>query len=230
MSDDLDLVAEIREDRGKGASRRLRRQGKVPAILYGGGRPPRALMLDHNKLIRQMQEESFYSSVLTIQAGERTQPAIVKDIQRHPSKAQILHIDLQRVLADEKIRMNVPLHFLGEDVAVGVKQHGGVVSRLMNEVEVSCLPADLPEYIEVDISGLDMDEMLHLSSLAVPDGVELIALSYGEDHDQPIVSIHKPKRVVEAVEEEAADEAPADAEADGDDAAPAEDEAKGDED
>ncbi|MEO0997699.1 MAG: 50S ribosomal protein L25/general stress protein Ctc [Pseudomonadota bacterium] len=230
MSDDLDLVAEIREDRGKGASRRLRRQGKVPAILYGGGRPPRALMLDHNKLIRQMQEESFYSSVLTIQAGDRAQPAIVKDVQRHPSKPQVLHLDLQRVLADEKIRMNVPLHFLGEEIAVGVKQHGGVVSRLMNEVEVSCLPADLPEYIEIDISGLDMDEMLHLSNLEVPAGVELIELSYGEDHDQPIVSIHKPKQVIEVSEEETAEEADAEAGAEGDDAAPAEDDEKGDED
>jgi len=199
MAEKLDLVAEVREDQGKGASRRLRREGKVPAILYGGGRPPRSLSLDHNKLTREMQEEAFYSSILTIKAGDRTQPAIIKDVQRHPSKPQILHIDLQRVLADEKIRMNVPIHYLNEDIAIGVKQGGGVVSRLMTDVEVTCLPADLPEYLEIDIADLDVDDMLYLSNLEVPEGVEL---THTEDRDQPIVSIHIPKKIVEPEEEE----------------------------
>lgn len=212
MSDDLDLVAEIREDQGKGASRRLRREGKVPAILYGGNRPPRALSLDHNKLLRQMQEESFYSSILTIKAGERTQPAIVKDVQRHPARQQILHIDLQRVLEDEKIRMNVPLHFLNEEAAVGVKQHGGVVSKLMTEVEVTCLPADLPEYFEVDVVDVDIDQMLHLSDIKTSGSVEIAQLAQGTDHDQPIFAINTPKRAAETDD---------DAEA-GDEAAPAE--------
>ena len=214
MSEKLDLVAEVREDQGKGASRRLRREGKVPAILYGGGRPPRSLSLDHNKLSQQMEQESFYSSILTIKAGDRTQPAIIKDVQRHPAKARILHIDMQRVLADEKIRMNVPIHYLNEETATGVKTGGGVVSHLMTDVEVTCLPADLPEYFEIDIEALDVDEMLHLSDLVAPKGVEIVELQHGEDHDQPIVSIHIPKKIIEPEEEtdvaEAADGAAGD--------------------
>ena len=202
MSDDLDLIAEVREDQGKGASRRLRREGRVPAILYGGNRPPRALSLDHNALLHQMEQESFYSSVLTIKAGERTQPAIVKDIQRHPAKHQIMHIDLQRVLEDERIRMNVPIHYVNEETAVGVKQHGGVVSKLATEVEVTCLPADLPEYFEVDIAELDIDQMLHLSDIKTTGSVEIIELSHGTDHDQPIIAINTPKRAA-ATDDEA---------------------------
>lgn len=194
MSKDLDLVAELRDDQGKGASRRLRRQGKVPAILYGGGREPRALTLDQNKLLRQMEEESFYSSILTIQAGERTQPAIIKDVQRHPAKFQIMHVDLQRVLADERIRMSVPVHLVNEDSAIGVK-NGGVVSRLINEVEISCLPADLPEYFELDIEDLDIDAILHLSDIKTSGSVEIAQLAH--DQDQPVVSIHVPKKIEE---------------------------------
>ncbi|MEM1263012.1 MAG: 50S ribosomal protein L25/general stress protein Ctc [Pseudomonadota bacterium] len=212
MSDKLDLVAEVREDQGKGASRRLRRQGKVPAILYGGNRPPRALALDHNKLQRQMQEESFYSSVLTIKAGERTQPAIVKDIQRHPAKQQILHIDLQRVLEDERIRMNVPLHFINEETAVGIKQNGGVASKLMTEVEVTCLPADLPEYFEIDVADVDVDQMLHLTDIKTSGSVEIAQLAQGDDHDQPIFAVNMPKRAVET-DEDAADTGEADGDA-----------------
>ena len=202
MSEELDLVAEIRDEQGKGASRRLRRQGKVPAILYGGGKPPRPLTLDHDKVVHQMEEESFFSSILTIKAGENTQPAIIKDVQRHPARNRILHLDLQRVVADEKIRMNVPIHYLNEDTAVGVKA-GGVVSRHFIEVEVSCLPADLPEYFEVDIGGLEVDQMLHLSDIKAPEGVEIIELSHGEGHDQPIVAIHIPKKIEEPEEDEA---------------------------
>ncbi|MEM8984487.1 MAG: 50S ribosomal protein L25/general stress protein Ctc [Pseudomonadota bacterium] len=212
MSDKLDLVAEIREDQGKGASRRLRRQGKVPAILYGGNRPPRALTLDHNKLLRQMQEESFYSSVLTIKAGERTQPAIVKDIQRHPAKQQILHIDLQRILEDERIRMNVPLHFLNEETAVGIKQNGGVASKLMTEVEITCLPADLPEYFEIDVADVDVDQMLHLTDIKTSGSVEIVQLAQGDDHDQPIFAVNMPKRTT-ASDDDVDGEAPAEGDA-----------------
>ncbi|MDZ7770198.1 MAG: 50S ribosomal protein L25/general stress protein Ctc [Woeseiaceae bacterium] len=190
MKQQFDLIAEFREDQGKGASRRLRHEGKVPAIIYGGGRPPRALAFDHNKVLRQLENEAFYSSVLNIKVGEKNQAAILKDIQRHPARRQILHIDLQRIVEDAEIRMNVPLHFVGEDDAPGVKDGGGTVSRLMNDVEVVCLPKDLPEYIEVDISKLELDDMLHLSDIKVPEGVELVELSHGEGHDQPIVSVH----------------------------------------
>lgn len=190
MKQQFDLIAEFREDQGKGASRRLRHEGKVPAIIYGGGRPPRALSFDHNKVLRQLENEAFYSSILNIKVGDKNQAAILKDIQRHPARRQILHIDLQRIVEDAEIRMNVPLHFVGEDDAPGVKDGGGTVSRLMNDVEVVCLPKDLPEYIEVDISKLELDDMLHLSDIKVPEGVELVELSHGEGHDQPIVSVH----------------------------------------
>ncbi|MCH8865898.1 MAG: 50S ribosomal protein L25/general stress protein Ctc [Proteobacteria bacterium] len=190
MAEKFDLIAEIREDMGKGASRRLRHKGLIPAIIYGAGRPPRALSFEHNKVMRQLENESFYSSVLNIRVGDKSQAAIIKDIQRHPAKKQILHLDLQRIVEDEKIKMNVPIHYTGEDLAIGVKEGGGKVSHLRTEVEVICLPKDLPEYFEVDISALQLDEMLHLSDIKMPEGVEIPQLALGPEHDQAIVSIH----------------------------------------
>jgi large subunit ribosomal protein L25 len=225
MKQDFNLIAEFREDQGKGASRRLRKLNKVPAILYGADRPPRLLSFDHNKVLQQLDHEAFYSSILNIRVGDNTQPVIVKDIQRHPAKNQILHMDFQRIVADQKIRMNVPLHFVNEEIAVGVKTGGGKVSHLMTDVEVSCLPGDLPEYFEIDVSGLDVDEMLYLSDIKIPAGVEIIELSHGDEHDQPIVSIHVIKEQV--IEEPvAADSVPADA---GEAAPAADDEEKSDE-
>ena len=200
MSQDFDLIAEIREDQGKGASRRLRRSGKVPAIIYGAGRPPRQLAFDHNRVIQQLENESFYSSILNIKVGENSQAAIVKDIQRHPAKRIIMHMDFQRIVEGEKIKMNVPIHYLNAEESVGVKQEGGSVSQLVNDVEVSCLPKDLPEYFEVDISELKLNEMLHLSDIKVPEGVEIPELAQGPEHDHAIVSIQLIK-VVEEVDE-----------------------------
>ncbi len=211
MAEQFDLIADFREDNGKGASRRLRREGKVPAIIYGAGRPPRALSFDHNKVLRQMQNESFYSSILNIKVGDKSQAAVVKDIQRHPAKPIVMHIDLQRIVEDQEIRMNIPIHFVGEDVAPGVKA-GGSVSHLITDVEVQCLPKHLPEYFEVDISKLELDEMLHLSDIKVPEGVEIPELAQGPEHDQAIVSIHVIKAAV--IEEDVDDEA-----AEGEDAA-----------
>jgi large subunit ribosomal protein L25 len=218
MAEQFDLVAEIREDQGKGASRRLRREGKVPAIIYGAGRPPRALIFDHNKVIRQLENESFYSSILNIKVGEKSQAAIVKDLQRHPAKAQIMHIDLQRIVADEKIRMNVPIHYLNAETAEGVKTGGGSVSQLITDVEISCYPKDLPEYFEVDIEKLELNEMLHLSDISLPEGVEIPELAHGPEHDHAIVSVHviKAAPIEEEAEAEAAEgEESADAAADG---------------
>ena len=216
MSDKFDLIAEAREDQGKGASRRLRHQGKVPAILYGAGRPPRMLAFDHNKVIREMENESFYSSVLNIKVGDKSQAAVLKDVQRHPAKPLIMHMDLQRIVEDEAIRMNVPLHFVGEDVAPGVKMGGGAISHLMSDVEVSCLPKDLPEFIEVDVSELELNGMLHLSDLKLPGGVEIPQLAQGPEHDHAIVSlqVRKGREEAEEVEDEAAaaDAAPAEEE------------------
>ena len=213
MTDKIDLVAEFREDQGKGASRRLRKDGKVPAILYGAGRAPRAISLQHNKLLRALEDESFYSSVLNIKVGDKEQPAILKDLQRHPAKHQILHVDLQRIVAGEQIRMNVPLHFIGEEIAPGVKLQGGVVSKLINEVSVICLPADLPEFIEVDVSAMNIEEILHLSDVKLPSGVEIPELAQGSDHDQPVVAISKTRG------SGAADEAEGEAEGDAEPAA-----------
>jgi len=179
MGDEFDLIADFREDQGKGASRRLRREGRVPAIIYGGGRPPRKLSFDHNKVLRELENESFYSSVLNIKVGDKSQPAVVKDIQRHPAKPIIMHMDFQRIVAGEAIRMNVPLHFVGGDDAPGVKQDGGTMSQLITDVEVACLPKDLPEFIEVDVSALNVGDMLHLSDIKLPAGVEMPELAQG---------------------------------------------------
>ena len=196
MSDDFDLIADIREDQGKGASRRLRHAGKVPAIIYGAGRPPRALVFDHNRVIQQLDNEKFYSSILNIKVGEKSQAAILKDVQRHPSKPLVMHMDFQRIVEDEEIRMLVPIHFLGEDVAPGVKQEGGKVSHLMTEVDVVCLPRHLPEYLDLDVSELGLDEMLKLSDIPLPEGVSIPALAQGEEADRAVVSIHIIKEVV----------------------------------
>ena len=202
MADKFDLVAEIREDSGKGASRRLRRENKVPAIIYGAGRPPRALVFDHNKVMKQLENESFYSSVLNIKVGEKSQAAIVKDMQRHPSLPRVMHIDLQRIVEDEVIRMTVPIHYLGEDVAVGVKDGGGKVQRMRTDVEVLCLPKDLPEYLELDISALELDAMMYMSDIVLPEGVEVPELAQEVEQTQPIVSIHIIKEIIIEDEEE----------------------------
>ena len=238
MAEKFDLIAEIRTDMGKGASRRLRHQGKVPAIIYGAGRPPRALTFDQNKVLKQLESESFYSSVLNIKVGEKSQAAILKDLQRHPARNQIMHMDLQRIVEDEQIRMNVPIHYVGEDVAIGVKDGGGKIAHLMTDVEVTCLPKDLPEYFEVDVSALELDEMLHMSDIKMPDGVEIPLLAQGPEHDHAIVSIHVIKaapveeeveEVVEEGLEEGVEEGAEDETAKGEAPAKADDEGSGDE-
>lgn len=187
MKTSFELTAEFRDAQGKGASRRLRHENKVPAILYGGHRDPRALALDHTKLLLMLDNERFYSTIINLRVGDVTQAAILKDVQRHPAKNAVLHVDLQRVLEDEKIRISIPLHFKNESIAPGVKK-GGVVSHLRNEIEVSCLPKDLPEFVDVDLSQVELNQMLHLSDLAVPEGVEILELSHGRD--APVVSVH----------------------------------------
>ena len=195
MSEEFNLIAEMRDDQGKGASRRLRRQGKVPAIIYGAGREPRSLMFDHNKVIQQLEDPSFYSSILNIKVGDKSRAAIVKDIQRHPAKRRILHIDLQRIVEDEKIKMQIPIHYLGEEEAVGVKLGGGTVSKLMTELEITCLPKDLPEFIEVDISELELDQMLNVSDIKLPEGTEITELLI--EQNPAIVSIQEIKEIIE---------------------------------
>jgi large subunit ribosomal protein L25 len=204
MKTSFELVAEFRETQGKGASRRLRHEGKVPAIIYGGHLEARAVTLSHQKLLIMLDNERFYSTIISLKIGEQTQAAILKDVQRHPYKNAVLHIDFQRVEENEKIRISIPLHFKGEAIAPGVKSQGGIVSHMRSEVEVSCLPRDLPEFIEVDISGLSLNESIHLSQLKVPDTVQLLDLTKG---DAAVVAIHSPR--AEEPEAAAADAAPA---------------------
>jgi large subunit ribosomal protein L25 len=200
MKTSFELAVEFRDDQGKGASRRLRRAGKVPAIIYGGHEAARALSIDHTKLMQMLDKERFYSTILNLKAGEEQQAAVLKDVQRHPWKNQILHIDFQRVHEDEKIRMRVPLHFANEASSMGVKTQGGMVSHLRNDVEVLCLPKHLPEFIEVDLLNLGLGQLIHLSELVLGEGVELPELIHG--NDAPVVSIHAHR--AEAVAEVAA--------------------------
>ncbi|HET7570121.1 MAG TPA: 50S ribosomal protein L25/general stress protein Ctc [Gammaproteobacteria bacterium] len=203
MAINFQLSGEIRDDNGKGASRRLRRHGKVPAILYGGGEDPLALTLDHNELLRNLDHEAFYSHILNINVGKKMHQAILKDLQRHPAKNEVLHLDLQRVKADAEIRVHVPLHFANGDTAPGVKQ-GGVLSHHMIDLEIDCLPKDLPEFIEVDVGALELGQSIHLSEIKLPAGVKAVALAHG-DQDQQVVSIHH-ARVSEEPEETAPEE------------------------
>jgi large subunit ribosomal protein L25 len=190
MKTSFELVAEFRSDQGKGASRRLRRDGKVPAILYGGHVDARALTVSHQKLLVMLDNERFYSAILNLKVGEEAQAAILKDVQRHPFKNSVLHIDFQRVQDNEKIRISIPLHFKGESISPGVKSQGGIVSHMRSQVDVACLPKDLPEFIEVDVSGLSLNESIHLSQLNVPAGVQLVELA---KEDAAVVAIHSPR-------------------------------------
>lgn len=191
MKMSFELAAEFRDDEGKGASRRLRHAGRVPAILYGGKQPPRMLSLDHQKLVTLIEDEKFYSTIIGIKVGAETQPAFVKDLQMHPAKPQVLHVDLQRVSADEKIRLRLPIHFKGESVSPGVKLQGGLVSHRLADIEVQCLPKDLPEEIVLDLSQMKLNETKYISDIPLPAGVVATAVVQGKD--QVVVSMHSPR-------------------------------------
>ncbi len=189
MKDEFEIDAQSREDAGKGASRRLRREGLVPGIIYGGKSEPKMVSLKHNELEQHLEHEAFYSHVLKLKVDGKAEQVILKDLQRHPAKPMVMHVDFQRVSADTKLRTSVPLHFVGEDVAPGIKM-GGAASHYMTSVEVLCLPKDLPEYINVDITEMQIGDNVHLSELKLPKGVEITALSHGEEQDALVVSIH----------------------------------------
>jgi len=203
MKESFVVNAEVRNDQGKGASRRLRREGKVPAVLYGGHEGAQSLAVNHNELKNHLKTEAFYSHILTLDVGGKQQQVVLKDLQRHPLRHEdILHLDLYRILADKLLRRAVPLHFVGVEIAPGVKIGGGKLEHLHNEVEVECLPKDLPEYIEVDVSKLELNQAIHLSELSVPEGVKLTGLLRGKDDG--VCAVHAPK-----VAEETATDAPA---------------------
>jgi len=186
----FELAAEFRDGQGKGASRRQSHSGRVAAILYGGNVEPRAITLDHQKLMTLIDNEKFYSSIINLVVGDKKQAAIVKDLQMHPARNAIVHVDMQRVSENEKIRIHIPIHFKGEAASPGVKTEGGVVSHRIADIEISCLPKDLPEFIELDLSGMHINESKHLSDLPLPAGVTIPSLAKG---NATVVSIHPPR-------------------------------------
>ena len=186
------LSATKRSEMGKGASRRLRRNADlVPAIVYGAGQAPENLSIEHRVFRKALENEAFYSHIIELTIDGKKESVVLKALQRHPYKAIIMHADFLRVDANAKIHMHVPLHFTGEDVAPGVKTAGGIMNRLVVEVEVTCLPRDLPEFITVDVSKIEIDQIMHLSDLAAPKGVVFTALAHGNDIG--IVGVHLPR-------------------------------------
>lgn len=205
MAQSFVVNAEPRVEQGTGASRRLRKTGRLPAIVYGGGKPPQSLSVDHNELWKSLKAEAFYSKILTLKIGSESEQVVLKDLHRHPVRDEVMHMDLLRILADVAIRMRIPLHFEGEAIAPGVKTGGGIFEHLANEVEVECLPKDLPEFIKVDVSGMNVNDAIHLSQLVVPAGVQLVELKH--DNDQAVVAVHLPRAAKEEEEAPAADAA-----------------------
>ncbi len=199
MANDYSLTATSRTDLGKGASRRLRREELIPAIVYGGDSEPASITLKTNEMARNLMEESFYASLITLNIEGTEETVILRDLHRHPFKAIIMHADFLRVNAKEVLTVTIPLHFMNEESAKGVKMGGGMINHVMNEIEISCLPKDIPEYIEVDIIELDLHESIHLSDVKFPEGVQATMLIVGEGEDEsenaslPVVSIYEPR-------------------------------------
>jgi len=193
MSLTFEISATRRDTTGTANARRLRHTGKVPAIVYGENKEPMAITLEHHLMLANLEHESFYTQILDVKCEGQSEKVVLKDLQRHPSKAIIMHMDFQRVSETSKIRMHVPLHFIGEDIAPGVKQAGGSVAHIINHVDVLCLAKNLPEFIEADMSALNIGEALHLTDLKLPEGVELLALQQGADHNLTVAIINKPR-------------------------------------
>ena len=210
---DFTLNAEIRHDLGKGASRRLRRANQqVPAVVYGGTKEPQSISVEKNGFYKAIEDESFFSSVITLDVEGKKQQVVVRDLQRHPFKPLVTHADFLRINAKEEITMNVPLHVSGEDTCVGIKDQDGELYVLANDVAISCLPKDLPDYLEIDISAVEVGTTLHLSDLHLPTGVTSVDLSHGEDHDTAILSVKKKQEFTEEEEDGEANEGEADGE------------------
>ncbi len=200
---DFNLNAEVRSDLGKGASRRLRRlASQVPAVIYGGDKAPISISIIAKDFAKLLETEASYSHVLNLTVGGASENVLIKALQRHPAKGHVLHADFIRVVAGQKLTAHVPLHFINQEGSVGVKQQGGEVSHTANDVEVSCLPKDLPEFIEVDMAKVEVGQIVHMSDLKLPAGVELVALAHGSD--LPVANIHA-SRVAKDADETAAE-------------------------
>ncbi len=197
----LELNATKRDDTGKGASRRLRHANKLPAIIYGGKKEPLSITLDQKDIQHELPNEDFYSQVLTLSVDGTTESVLLRDIQHHPYKMEVMHMDFTRVDEKHVVHVHTPLHFAGDENSPGIKQEGGVVSHVMNEVELECLPKNIPQHIDVDLSEMHVGDIIHLSDLKLPEGVEVLALKQGEEHDTAVVSMHT-RKVVDDTEEE----------------------------
>lgn len=195
------LEAQSRSDFGKGASRRLRREKRVPGIVYGGNADPVAVSVEARVVFKHLEDDAFYSAIIDLSIDGKKESVLLRDLQHHPYQQVIMHMDFQRVQADQEVHVHVPLHFIGEDVCAGVKA-GGALSKVDVEIEVACLPAVLPEFIEVDVTNLGLGESIHLSQVSLPEGVRSIALSHGEDHDRAVVSVHATRASRESDEED----------------------------
>lgn len=191
MQESFEVNVEPRGDLGKGANRRLRREKKMPGIVYGEAKAPQPISLSQFEMFQHLDHEAFYSHILTLKFPDHEEKVVLRDLQRHPHKEVLVHVDFQRVSASHAISMTVPLHFKGDDVAPGVKSQGGVINHVITEVTVSCLPDRLPEYIEVDLSGLHTGESIHLGELTLPEGVEIPELHLGEEHNIAVATCHK---------------------------------------
>ncbi len=196
MSTNFTINAKSREDTGKGASRRLRRlTGEVPAIIYGGKKDAEKISILHKDITKALENDAVYSSIISLSIDGKAEDTIIKDIQRHPAKQIILHMDFLRVSKTTKLQTRVPLNFINEDICVGVKLGGGLIAHTMTDIEVSCLPKDLPESIDVDMAEVDVGQIVHLSDLTLPDGVESVSLSQGADYDLTVATVNKQKAV-----------------------------------
>ena len=205
-NEEFELNCTVRTDLGKGASRRLRRlNNNIPAVLYGAKKDPVSLTIAHKDIAKATENEAFFSHIITLKIGSKKEKAVIKALQRHPAKALILHADFLRVSDKQAIQVKVPLHFLNEEKCVGVKLGGGSILKTLNEIDVSCLPKDLPEFIEVDMLEIDIGDAIHLSDITLPEGVISVALSHGEDNDLSVATVAAPKAIEEeeAPEEEA---------------------------
>ena len=193
MSEQVNLNAENREVEGKSSSRQLRRAGSVPAVIYGGKKEPLRISILEKDIAKASEVPGFATQILSISISGKEQNVIVKEIQRHPATQRVLHADLMRVDPDTKISISVPVRFINEESCVGVKMHGGAISRLINDIDITCLASNLPEYIEVDIEALDIGDSIFLSALNLPEGVEIPSLALGDDRDQAVVSVAEAK-------------------------------------
>ncbi|MFL2875396.1 MAG: 50S ribosomal protein L25/general stress protein Ctc [Pseudohongiellaceae bacterium] len=217
--DEFTLVAESRGDMGKGASRRLRKSEMVPAIVYGAKKAALSIQLKHSDVLKSSSQESFYSQILDLSIDGKVERVVLKDMQRHPYKPFVMHMDFQRVDESAALTIRIPVHFLNEEDCIGVKQEGGVIARLMTEIEITCLPKDLPEFIEVDVANLSVGDAVHLADLVLPDGVEITSITSGGDGAAAIVQVAMPRMVEEEEEPDSEEVEGADESADGEDTA-----------